>query len=540
MPDAIVIGSGPNGLVAANVLADAGWSVHVLEAQPEPGGAVRSAALTEPGYVHDVFSAFYPLAAASPAFRALELEHWGLRWRHGPLVVAHPASDGTCAVISRDLDETAASLDAFSPGDGNAWRSLFALWERVREPLLQGLVTPLPPVLPTLRIAGALRTELIELLRLAVLPVRRLGDERFAAAGAKRLLAGNALHADLTPETPPSGFFGWFLCCLAQDVGFPVPEGGAGELTAALVRRLRDRGGELACSARVTEVLVGRGRAVGVRTADGTRVGADRAVLADVGAPSLYLDLLPPEHVPPRVRDSLARFEYDASTIKVDWALDGPVPWAAEQARRSPVVHLVESVDELTVVTSEIARGVVPARPFLVFGQYSMSDASRCPPGKEVAWAYTHVPQRILGDAAGELTGSWDERERELFVARVEERVESCAPGFRELVRARHALFPRDLEERNANLVNGAINGGTAQLHQQLVFRPASSWGRPETPVRGLYLASASAHPGGGVHGGPGWIAARAALRAGRLGRTAVAIGGAAATAAALRRLGPR
>lgn len=540
MPDAIVIGSGPNGLVAANVLADAGWSVHVLEAQPEPGGAVRSAALTEPGYVHDVFSAFYPLAAASPAFLPLELEHWGLRWRHGPLVVAHPASDGTCAVISRDLDETAASLDAFSPGDGDAWRSLFALWERVREPLLQGLVTPLPPVLPTLRIAGALRTELIELLRLAVLPVRRLGEERFAAAGAKRLLAGNALHADLTPETPPSGFFGWFLCCLAQDVGFPVPEGGAGELTAALVRRLRDRGGELVCSARVTEVLVGRGRAVGVRTADGTRVGADRAVLADVGAPSLYLDLLPPEHVPPRVRDSLARFEYDASTIKVDWALDGPVPWAAEQARRSPVVHLVESVDELTVVTSEIARGVVPARPFLVFGQYSMSDASRCPPGKEVAWAYTHVPQRILGDAAGELTGSWDERERELFVARVEERVESCAPGFRDLVRARHALFPRDLEERNANLVNGAINGGTAQLHQQLVFRPASSWGRPETPVRGLYLASASAHPGGGVHGGPGWIAARAALRAGRLGRTAVAIGGAAATAAALRRLGPR
>jgi phytoene dehydrogenase-like protein len=537
MPDAIVIGAGPNGLVAANVLADAGWSVHVLEAQPEPGGAVQSAELTEPGYVHDVFSAFYPLAAASPAFRELELDRWGLRWRHGPLAVAHPAADGTCAAISRDLDETAASLDAFSPGDGDAWRRLYGLWERVREPLLQGLVTPLPPVLPTLRIAASLRTELIELLRLAVLPVRRLGDEHFAAAGGKRLIAGNALHADLTPEMPPGGFFGWFLCCLAQDVGFPVPEGGAGQLTAALVRRLRDRGGELTCSAPVTDVLVRRGRAAGVRTAAGDELGAGRAVLADVGAPSLYLDLLRPEHVPARVRDAIGRFEYDSSTMKVDWALDGPIPWAAEDARRSPVVHLVDSVDELTVVTSDIARGLVPAKPFLVFGQYSMGDDSRCPPGKEVAWAYTRVPQRVLGDAAGELTGSWDERERDRFVARMEERVESCAPGFRDLVRARHALFPRDLEERNANLVNGAINGGTAQLHQQFVFRPTPSWGRTETPVRGLYLASASAHPGGGVHGAPGRIAARAALRSERLGKTAVAVGAAAATAAAGRRL---
>ena len=537
MPDAVVIGSGPNGLVAANLLADAGWSVHVLEAQPEPGGAVRSAELTEPGYVHDVFSAFYPLAAASPAFRALELERWGLRWRHGPLAVAHPAADGTAVAISRDLDETAASLDAFAPGDGDAWRRLYSLWAKVREPLLEGLVTPIPPVRPTLRIAAALRADLVELLRLAVVPVRRLGDEHFAADGGKRLLAGNALHADLTPEMPPSGFFGWFLCCLAQDVGFPFPEGGAGELTGALVRRLRDRGGEITCDVPVTEVVVRRGRAVGVRTASGDEVGARRAVLANVGAPALYLDLLPHEHAPPKLRDALRRFEYDASTIKVDWALDGPIEWTAEAARRAPVVHLVDSVDELTVLTSDLSRGLVPARPFLVFGQYSMGDPTRCPPGKEVAWAYTHVPQRIRGDARGELTGSWDERERDLFVARIEERVESCAPGFRDLIRARHTLFPGDLEARDANLVNGAINGGTAQLHQQLVFRPTPSWGRPETPVAGLYLASASAHPGGGVHGGPGAIAARAALAARRRGRVAFAVGAAAATAAAARTL---
>jgi phytoene dehydrogenase-like protein len=537
MPDAVVIGSGPNGLVAANVLADAGWTVHVLEAEAEPGGAVRSAELTEPGFVHDVFSAFYPLAAASPAFAGLELERHGLRWRHGPLVVAHPASDGTCVALSRDLDETAASLDAFAPGDGDAWRRLYELWERISEPLLAGMVTPMPPLLPALRAAGALRRDLVEVLRLTVLSVRRLGDERFLGAGARRLLAGNALHADLTPEAPPSAFFGWLLCGLGQQVGFPFPEGGAGRLSDALVRRLRDRGGEVTCSAPVTRVLVRGGRAVGVRTVSGEEVAASRAVLADVGAPSLYLELLEPEHVPPRVREALSRFEYDAGTVKVDWALDGPIPWTAADARRAPVVHLVDSVDELTEATGELARGLVPARPFLVFGQYSMGDETRCPPGKEVAWAYTHVPQRIRGDAGGELTGAWDAREREAFVARIEARIESCAPGFRALVRARCELFPADLEARNRNLVNGATNGGTAQLHQQLVFRPQTSLGRPETPVRGLYLASASAHPGGGVHGGPGAIAARAALRAGRLRRAAVAAGAAGLTAAAARRL---
>jgi phytoene dehydrogenase-like protein len=236
----------------------------------------------------------------------------------------------------------------------------------------------------------------------------------------------------------------------------------------------------------------------------------------------------------------MRRFDYDASTIKLDWSLDGPVPWSADDAGRAPVVHLVDSVDELTAATSEVARGLIPARPFLVFGQYSMGDPTRCPPGKEVAWAYTHVPQRIGGDAAGELTGSWDEREREAFAARMEERVETCAPGFGKLVRKRHAMFPQDLEARNANLVNGALGGGTAQLHQQLIFRPAPRLGRPETPVRGLYLASASAHPGAGVHGGPGAIAARAALHAGRLQRTVVALGAAGVTAAALRKLRAR
>jgi phytoene dehydrogenase-like protein len=541
MPDAVVIGAGPNGLVAANVLADAGWSVHVLEAQPEPGGAVRSAELVEPGFVSDLFSAFYPLAAASPAFRSLELERYGLEWCHGPLVLAHPSSDGSCVVLSRDLDETAASLDAFAPGDGDAWRELYGLWERIREPLLDGIVTPLPPVLPAVRVTAALRRDLVRFLRLAVLSVRRFGDERFAGAGAARLIAGNALHADLTPESPPGAFYGWFLTVLGQDVGFPFPRGGAGSLTRALVERLRTRGGEVTCSAEVAKIIVRHGKAVGVRTAEGDEVTATRAILADVDVNALYLRLLEPEHVPDRVVTDLRRHELDASTVKIDWTLDGPIPWLAPETGRSPVVHLVDSVDELTLVTGEIARGLVPGRPFLVFGQYSMGDETRCPPGKEVAWAYTHVPQRITGDAGPDgLTGRWDERERELFVARIEERVERAAPGFGGLIRQRHVMFPRDLEARDANLVNGALNGGTAQLHQQFIFRPTPSLGRPETPVRGLYLASASAHPGGGVHGGPGAIAARAVLNADRARRTLVALGAAGLTAAAARKLRSR
>jgi phytoene dehydrogenase-like protein len=534
VPDAVVIGAGPNGLVAANHLADAGWSVHVLEAQPTPGGAVRSAELTEPGFVHDVFSAFYPLAAASPAIRSLELERWGLRWRHGPLVLAHPAADGTCVALSRDLDETAASLDAFAPGDGDSWRRLYRLFERTRPHLLRGLTTPLPPVRAGVGLAAELRGDLVRFLRLGLLGVRRLAEEEFRGEGGARLLAGNALHADLSPEQPPGAFFGWFLCGLGQSVGFPFPEGGAQRLTDALVARLRSKGGEVTCGAAVERVLVRRGRAAAVRTADGTVVEARRAVLADTMPGALYEHLLEPEHVPARIREDLRRHQLDASTFKVDWALDGPIPWRSPEARRAPVVHVADSVDELTRSTSELARGLIPATPFLVFGQYALGgegDPTRCPEGKEVAWGYTHVPQSIRGDAGGGLEGTWDDADVERLAARMEARIEELAPGFGGLVRARHVLTPRDLEARDANLVNGALNGGTAQLHQQLFLRPTPGFGRPETAVPGLYLASAGAHPGGGVHGGPGMIAARAALRAGRARTIGLLVGAAAALA---------
>jgi phytoene dehydrogenase-like protein len=516
VPDAIVVGAGPNGLVAANLLADRGWDVLVLEAAAEPGGAVRSAELTgQPGFVHDVFSAFYPFAVASPAIRGLDLEAHGLEWRHGPLVVAHPAADGTCAVLSRDLEETAACLDSFAPGDGDAWRRLYATWERVGAHVVDALVTPFPPVRPALRIAAALGPDTVRFARLLTLPMRRLAEEEFRGAGAARLVAGNAAHADLAPEVPPSAAFGWVLASLGQEHGFPTPRGGAGALTAALVRRLRARGGALRCDAPVARVLVRDRAATGVALADGERIEARRAVLADVGAPLLYRHLVGAEHLPAGLLSDLERFQYDWATVKVDWALDAPIPWAADPARRAGVVHVADDLDELTLGSAQLAMGLVPARPFLVMGQYAAVDETRSPPGTDTAWAYTHVPRRVRGDAGRDgISGAWDAGDGERMAERIEARVEALAPGFRDLVRARHVLTPPGFERADANLVLGSMHAGTAQLHQQAIFRPApASLGRPETPIAGLYLASASAHPGGGVHGGPGAIAARAAIR---------------------------
>ncbi|HEX6476230.1 MAG TPA: NAD(P)/FAD-dependent oxidoreductase, partial [Acidimicrobiales bacterium] len=355
---------------------------------------------------------------------------------------------------------------------------------------------------------------LLHFARFATLPVRRLAEEEFAGAGGGLLLAGNALHGDFGPEATLGGFFGWLLACLAQQVGFPVPEGGASELARSLARRLDARGGTVECDAQVSGIVVRNGRAQGVTLADGGEIVATRAVMADVDAPSLYLDLLEPEHLPTRVLDDIKRFEWDPATVKVDWALDGPVPWEAEPARRAGTVHVADSMDELTQWSADLAKGLVPAEPFLIFGQQSLADPTRCPPGTATAWAYTHVPRRIRGDAGGDLTGAWTPAELDAFADRMETRVEALAPGFRGLVRGRHVASPAHIEAANASLRGGAINGGTAQLHQQLVFRPTPGTGRPETPVTGLFLASSSAHPGGGVHGAPGANAASAALAA--------------------------
>ncbi|EWM64553.1 phytoene dehydrogenase [Micromonospora sp. M42] len=305
--DAVVIGAGHNGLVAANLLVDAGWDVTVLEATEAPGGAVRSAYVTAPGYLSDLYSSFYPLGYASPVLDGLGLERHGLSWTHAPDVLAHLLPDGRAAVVNRDLDTTAASLEAFAPGDGERWRHAYADWRQVAEPMLQTITTPFPPVrgglglLRQLRVGGALR-----LARRLLLPVRKLGAELFQGEGGTVLLAGCALHTDLSPEEAGSGVYGWLLAMLGQQVGWPVPVGGAQRITDALVARLVERGGRIEYGARVERVLTARGRAMGVRTAGGTAWRARRAVLADVPAPALFLDLVGAAALPPRMVEDLA------------------------------------------------------------------------------------------------------------------------------------------------------------------------------------------------------------------------------------------
>jgi phytoene dehydrogenase-like protein len=519
--DAVVIGAGPNGLVAANRLVDAGWSVLVLERAVEVGGAVHSAEDVHPGFVHDTFSSFYPLAAASAAMRSFRLEEHGLVWRHAPAVLGHVRGDGGWALLHRDRQVTARMFDEQRPGDGDAWLDLCRLWDRVGDQVIRALLTPFPP----LRASAALLARLprlggLDFLRTLLTPVADPSLWPFAGDGPRLLLAGNGGHSDIPLNAPGSGLMGLLMTMLGQTVGFPVPEGGAGRLAGALARRFEARGGEVRCGVPAERIVVESGRAVAVDAAEGLRIMARRAVVAGVVAPILYGHLLAAGDVPRRAGRGMRRFQWDPGTVKVDWALSAPVPWAQPPSYPAGTVHVADDLADMTEALGQISANLVPARPFLLAGQMTTTDPTRSPEGTESMWAYTHVPRETAGDGGeGSISGRWDHDDCERFGDRIQARIEARAPGFGETVLARRVLGPRELEERNRNLVGGSINGGTSQLHQQLVFRPVPGLGRAETGVRSLYLGSASAHPGGGVHGAPGMNAARAALAHDRLRR---------------------
>jgi phytoene dehydrogenase-like protein len=490
-----VIGAGHHGLVAALRLSARGHQVLVLEAAGAPGGAVRSAELTLPGFTHDTCAGFFPLTAASPVFGDLDLE---LDWINPPVAMVHVLDErGGEVALHRDLAATVQSLEACTAGAGAAWDELIrTLWPHRRWLIGVGLAR-LPPLRSGAMLLARLAARTLELAPMALASSASLGRGLFGDDRAAAWLAGSGAHADLSPQAAGSAAFSLGLNFLGHAVGWPFPRGGAGRLTDSLVGRLRAHGGEVRCAARVASVETERGRVAGVRLAGGERVPVDAAVCT--ASPGVLVGMLPAGAFPGRVERRLHRWRYGLGTVKLDYALSGPVPWTGRCAREAAVVHVGGPLGELVASLEQAGDGRFPERPALVVGQQSLHDPSRAPHGHHTLYVYARVPQQpgLSGDEMAE---------------RVEQRIEQFAPGFRRLVLARAVRSPAAIEAENPSLRGGDLAAGSCELDQQFVFRPAPELCRCRTPLRGLYVAGGWVHPGPGVHGVSGRAAADALL----------------------------
>ncbi|HSJ74450.1 MAG TPA: NAD(P)/FAD-dependent oxidoreductase [Miltoncostaeaceae bacterium] len=465
--DAIVVGSGPNGLAAALTLAGAGRSVLVVEGAATVGGGCRSAELTLPGFVHDVCSAVHPLVAGSPFFRSLPLAELGVELVHPEAPTAHPLPDGTAVTLERSVAATAAGLGP----DAAAYRALMGPLARKAEALIAAVLAPplRPPRHP------------LALARFAPVGLRSaigLG-RRFSGEGGRALLAGMAAHSFRPLDAPVTGGFGLLLAMLGHAVGWPVVRGGSGRLADAMAARLVALGGEIETGRLVTSL-------------DG--LPPARAVLLDV-APRQALGIVG-ARLPAAYRRRLARYRHGPGAFKVDWALAGPIPWRAPECARAATVHLGGTMAEIAASEAAVAAGEHPEHPFVLLAQQTVADPGRAPEGGHTAWAYCHVPNGSPVD----------------MTERVERQVERFAPGFRDLVLARAVRPPARLERENPNYVGGDITGGLQDL-RQILARPVARPDPYATPAAGVYLCSSSTPPGGGVHGMCGHLAARSALR---------------------------